>query len=423
MKKIFAFILILMIILTTVACTKTEKTGSVYWLNFKPEADSALQEIAKTYTDETGVNVKIVTAASGGYNTALTSEMDKKNAPTLFVVGNMESIKTWGDYCYDLSGTEVFNNLNQDIILYNDDGSVASIGYCYECFGIIVNKKLLGEAGYSIADIKDFASLKAVADDIHARKDTLGFDAFTSAGLDSSSSWRFSGHLANMPLFYEFRDKNISYQPESIEGSYLYAYKNIWDLYITDASVTGASLATATGDMASGEFKERKAVFYQNGSWEYQNLKDAGFSDDELSMIPIYCGVPGEENAGLCSGTENCWAVNKNASKEDIEATLDFMNWLVTSDAGTKCMTEQFGAIPYKDAPENSNLFIKNAAEYVNEGKYSVAWDFSFTPGVEMWRVGVTDALTKYSAGKASWSEVETAFVDGWKRQYEEENQ
>ena len=134
MKKIFILVLCIITMLAVTGCTgeKTaENKGSVYWLNFKPEADAALQDIAKTYKEKTGVDVKVVTAASGGYNTALTSEMDKKNSPTLFVVGNMEALKTWGDYCYDLTGTEVFGKLNQDIILYNEDGSVASIGYCW----------------------------------------------------------------------------------------------------------------------------------------------------------------------------------------------------------------------------------------------------------------------------------------------------
>ncbi|MBR2894577.1 MAG: ABC transporter substrate-binding protein, partial [Oscillospiraceae bacterium] len=132
--------------------------GLVYWLNFKPEADAALQEIAKTYTKETGVEVKIVTAASGEYNTQLVAELDKKEAPTMFNVGNVGAVKTYGDYCYDLKGTPVFNELNQDIVLYTDAGTVASIGYCYEAFGIIVNKTLLSEAGYSIEEITNFDS-------------------------------------------------------------------------------------------------------------------------------------------------------------------------------------------------------------------------------------------------------------------------
>ena len=422
MKKLFALLLTLSMSLSLVACGGEDK-GSVYWLNFKPEADAALQEIAKTYTKETGVEVKVVTAASGEYNTQLVAELDKKEAPTMFNVGNVGAVKTYGDYCYDLKGTPVFNELNQDIVLYTDAGTVASIGYCYEAFGIIVNKTLLSEAGYSIEDITNFDSLKEIADDIHARSAELGFDAFSSAGLDGSSSWRFSGHLANMPLYYQFRDDNVTSQPAEITNSYLDAYKNIWDLYITDSAVTGAELATATGDMSTGEFKERKAVFYQNGSWEWAGLLEASFTADELQMIPIYCGVEGEEKAGLCSGTENCWAVNKNASEADVQATLDFMYWLVTSDAGTKCMTEQFGAIPYKKSPANSNGFIQDVAEYVADGKYTVSWAFNFTPSVDNWRAGVVDALTKYTAGTADWSAVETAFVQGWAQQYAAENQ
>ena len=85
----------------------SDSEGQVYWLNFKPEADEALQGIAKTYTDQTGVPVTIVTAAEGTYNSTLTAEMDKDEAPTLFVVGNQAAVKTWGDFCYDLKDTDV----------------------------------------------------------------------------------------------------------------------------------------------------------------------------------------------------------------------------------------------------------------------------------------------------------------------------
>jgi raffinose/stachyose/melibiose transport system substrate-binding protein len=42
--------------------------------------------------------------------------------------------------------------------------------------------------------------------------------------MDGSSSWRFSGHLANMPLFYEFRDDGVTEQPATITGKYLENY-------------------------------------------------------------------------------------------------------------------------------------------------------------------------------------------------------
>ena len=405
--------------------SKSEKTGSdskgsVYWLNFKPEADEALQGIAKTYEKEKGVKVKVVTAASGNYNSTLTSEMGKSAAPTLFVVGNQAAVKTWNDYCLDLKGTDVYNELNTDAFnLTDENGKVASIGYCYESYGIIVNKKLLKKAGHEITDIKDFASLKSVAEDIHKRADKLGFDAFTSSGMDDASSWRFTGHLANMPLFYEGRDDGWKEAPAEIKGTYLENFKNVWDLYINNSKYKKNTLATGGYD-AEAEFKKGEAVFYQNGTWEYDALKKS-ISDDDMQMIPIYCGVEGEEKAGLCSGTENCWAVNAKASEADQKATLDFMKWLVTSKEGTKVMAEQFGAIPYKNAADSGNVFLKNANVLLEAGNYNVDWTFNYTPNVDEWRASLVAAMNKYDAG-GSWDDVKTAFVQGWAAQYKAAN-
>ena len=445
MKKFLALLLTVAMVFAMAACsapaayetkpaeegteTPAEETseqpaasGSVYYLNFKPEADAAWQDLAKKYTELTGVPVKVVTAASGDYQTTLTSEMDKSEAPTLFQCGNQGALNTWGEYCLDLKDTDFYKEMTtDDFNLFGENGEVLAAGYCYEAFGIIVNKALLEKAGHSIDEITNFDTLKAVADDIHARAAELGFDAFSSSGLDGSSSWRFSGHLANMPLFYEFRDDNVTAQPATITGKYLDNYKAIWDLYTTDTATTGADLITATGDMSSGEFKEGKAVFYQNGTWEYAGLVEAGLKPEDLAMIPIYCGVEGEEKAGLCCGTENCWSVNKEASPENIQATLDFMKWVVTSEEGTTMMAEQFGPCPFKSAKAPENVFFAQANDYIAKGNYVVTWAFNYTPAVEDWRAGVVDALSKYVAG-GSWDDVKTAFVDGWAAQYAAEH-
>ena len=439
MKKVFALLLSLTLCLGLLsACGgKTETpsapsdgdsaptaTGKVYYLNFKPEADQAWQDLAKLYTEQTGVEVKVVTAASGEYNTTLTAEMGKSEAPTLFQCGNAQALLDWGDYCLDLTDTKVLDEMTTSDFNLVEDGATKAIGYCYEAFGIIVNKALLKEAGYELSDITNFETLKAVAEDIHARSGELGFDAFSSSGLDGSSSWRFSGHLANMPLYYEFRDDGVTEQPATITGAYLDNYRAIWDLYIDNASASKSSLTTATGDMSSGEFKEGKAVFYQNGTWEYAGLIEAGLKAENLAMIPIYCGADGEENAGLCCGTENCWAVNAKSSEEDIQATLDFMYWVVTSDEGTKMMAEQFGPIPFKNAKESENVFFNDANAYMADGKYTVTWAFNHTPNVDSWRATVVSALAAYSADQsdANWDAVKTAFVDGWAYEYGVQN-
>ena len=438
MKKFLALALALVMALSLAACGKKaddnkgngdEAKGSVYYLNFKPEADKAWQDLAKTYTEQTGVEVKVVTAASGQYDTMLTSELDKSAPPTMFQVGNQGAVNAYGDFCYPLDNADVMKEMTtQDFNLKNANGETVSIGYCYEAFGIIVNKALLKQAGYEISDITNFETLKKVADDIHSRAAELGFDAFSSAGLEGSSSWRFSGHLANMPLFYEFRDDNVTSQPASIKGTYLDNFKNVWDLYTTDSATTGAALTTATGDASEAEFGQGKAVFYQNGSWEFANLtgEEKGFkmNPEDLAMIPIYCGVEGEEKSGLCCGTENCWAINSQAKEEDIQASLDFLYWLVTDPDASAVLVEQLGAVPFKSCPASANKFIVDGNALLADGKYAVTWAFNYTPNVDSWRATVVTALAAYSADPtdANWEAVKTAFVDGWAIEYKTVN-
>ena len=129
-------------------------------------------------------------------------------------------------------------------------------------------------------------------------------------------------------------------------------------------------------------------------------------------MIPIYFGVD-DENEGLATGTENYWCVNKEASEEDIQATLDFINWCVTSETGTKAMNEDMGfTIPFKTAAESTNVFVKQDQEYTEAGLTPVSWNFTTMPSEE-WKNGVGTALTSYAAG-GSWDDVVSAFVDGW---------
>ena len=421
MKKFLAMLLAVAMVLSMAVMVSAEETGSVYYLNFKPEFDGALQELAATYTAKTGVQVKVVTAASGQYSDTLTGEMSKSSAPTIFNIGNMSGLEDWDDYALDLTDTAIAAELNTDAFnLYNAEGELKAIPNCYESFGIIVNTKLLEKAGHSLDEIVDFASLKAVADDIHARADELGFDAFSAAGLDSSSSWRFSGHLANMPLYYEFRDDEVTEMPATITGAYMDNFKNIWDLYINDSAADATSLTTSTGDESKAQFIEGKAAFYQNGTWEYAGLIDGGMTDDELAMIPIYCGVEGEENAALCSGTENCWAINAKASQADIQASIDFLVWLVTDPDASATYVAQLGAVPFKHCPDSTNKFIVDGNALLAEGKYPVTWAFNYTPNVDSWRATVVTALATYSADQtdANWAKVVEAFVDGWAIEY-----
>ena len=398
--------------------------GSVYYLNFKPAQDQQWQDLAKAYTDETGVPVTVVTAASGNYETTLMSEMGKSGAPTLFQVNGPVGLANWKDYCYDLAGSDIYGQLTSDNYALKEDDTVYGIAYVIESYGLIVNKTLLEKAGYTIDDIQSFADLKKVAEDITARSSELGFAAFTSAGMDGSSDWRFKTHLANLPIYFEYQTDGIS-STDAIKGTYLDNYRDMWDLYINNSTCDPKELSAKTGDDSRNEFLAGDAVFFQNGSWEYANLTgDGGYTDDDLAMIPIYIGAGDEANQGLCTGTENYWCVNNQADEADIKATLDFMNWCVTSELGTKTMADEMGfVIPFKGAQESKNLFVKQDAEYTAEGKTPVSWNFTTMPSEE-WKNGVGQALTAYAADQTdeNWAGVVSAFVDGWATEYQMAN-
>ena len=242
--------------------------------------------------------------------------------------------------------------------------------------------------------------------------------------MSGDSSWRFTGHLANLEYYYESVDDPDAWKvcPPSIKGTYMQNFKNLWDLYINNSAVAPSTLA-AGGYDAQAEFGKEQAVFYQNGSWEWAALTGTGdgqYGLDNLSMIPFYCGVAGEEKAGLNCGTENCWAVNAKASAEDIQATLDFMYWLVTDAEVSRMLVDEFAVMPYKQAAESTCGFLADANAYAAEGNYVMPWVTNFQPNVDAYREAIVAAMNQYDNDPtdANWEHVKTAFVDGWAVQY-----
>ncbi len=434
MKRIISFICVSVLLLGCLSgCAMGgSKEGSVYFLNFKPEQDRQWQSLAKAYTDETGVKVTVVTAAAGTYEDTLSAEIVKSKAPTLFQVNGPVGLAGWKDYCYDLSGSQVYAQLTDDDFALEEDDKVLGIAYVLETYGIIYNKSLLDRYfKLSDAKVKDlnevdgFEPFRTMVEDIQAHKSELGIDgAFTSSGMDASSDWRFKTHLANIPIYYEYQDEGID-QSSAIKGTYLDEYRQIWDLYLNNSTCAPGEIGAKTGDEALSEFNNGRAIFYQNGTWAWDDTMKEKIGAENVGMLPIYIGADGEEDQGLCTGSENYWCVNKNAKEADIQATLDFLYWLVNSEKGTTALAEEMGfSIPFKKAKKSTNPLILAAEASLDAGETPVSWNFSTIPS-DQWKDGVGAALLAYAQGgmtDALWQKVETAFVEGWKKEYDAAN-
>lgn len=418
---------------TLAACgsdsSSSDGKGKVYYLNFKPEANDAWQALAKKYTKKTGVEVKVQTAASGTYEQTLKSEIAKSEAPTLFQVNGPVGYQNWKSYTADMSDTEPYKELIDQSVALKDGDKVVGVPYAMETYGIIYNKDILnkyiatdGAKIKSVDDIDNFDTLKAVADDMQAKKDELGIKgAFTSAGFDSSSDWRFKTHLANLPLYYEFKQDKITEQPETIKGTYLPQYKQIFDLYLKDSTTEPTQLSSKTGDDATSEFSLGEAAFYQNGTWAWSDLNKNGMKADSLGMLPIYIGVKGEEKQGLATGSENYWCINDKASDVDKKATKDFLKWVITDKDGIESISSDMGlTTPFRTFSDvkSDNPLTQAAVEDQNSGKTAVSWNFTMMPSEE-WKNKLGSALLEYAQGTGDWNAVKTAFVDGWKTEYD----
>lgn len=406
----------------------TETDGSVYYLNFKPEVDQQWQEIAAAYTEATGVPVKVVTAASGTYEEVLKSEIAGSDAPTLFQINGPVGYNSWKDYCLDLTDTELYKNLtDQSLVVKGEDGGVYGVPYTVESYGIIYNDAIMqkyfamdGAVVASVDEITSFDTFKAVVEDMQAKKDELGIEGvFASTSLLPGEDWRWHTHLANIPVFYEYGDKAVT-ELDELEFTYSENFKNIFDLYINNSTCAPTLLGSKAVTDSMAEFALGQCAMVQNGNWGWAQISDVDgnvVAEEDVKFMPIYTGMEGEENQGLCTGTENFWCVNSQASEADQKATLDFVNWLISSEEGKDAMVNKLGNaapfVTFNDEEKPSDPLAKEMFRYMESGKTSVNWNFTTFPSQDF-KDDFGAALLEYCNGNMTWEDVENTVITRW---------
>lgn len=411
--------------------------GQVYYLNFKPEQADQFNAIAKAYTEKTGVQVKVQTAASGTYEQTLKSEMAKSDAPTIFICNGPVGYKTWGSYCADLTNTDLTKHLTDASLSLKDGDKVVGLPLAVEGYGIIYNQaimdkyfKLDGAKAKSMDEINSFAKLKAVAEDMTAKKDKLGIKGvFANTSLKTGEDWRWQTHLANLPITYELQDSNktVTAGVNEVQFKYANEYQNIFDLYLNNSTVDKKLLGSKSVGDSTGEFALGQCAMMQNGNWVWSDISKTDgnvVEKDDIKFLPIYTGHTGEEKQGLCIGTENFACVNTKASADDQKASIDFLKWLYTGD-GMDYVTKGasdggLGFIaPYDTFKGKSpdDPLAKQVTEWQNkEGIKTIPWDFTCFPS-QNFKNKFGAALLQYAQGQKSWDDVKSEFVTDWKKE------
>ena len=417
---------------TLTACGSSDSSAdanaeSVYYLSFKPEQDAIWQEVAKEYTKETGVPVKVVTAASNTYEQTLKAEVTKKDAPTLFQGHGPIGMESWLDYTADLRNTDFYKALVDPGMAVGKDGKVYGVPYVVEGYGIIYNAAILkkyfgmeGAKATSVDEIKGFDKLKEVVEDMQAKKADLGIEGvFAATSLSPGEDWRWQTHLANYPVYYEYRDAKVD-DLDEVKLTYSDNYKKIFDLYLNNSTIkpTEASAKTVTDSMA--DFALGKAAMVQNGNWGWSQISEVSGNTvkaEDVHFMPIYIGVSGEDKSNIAIGTENYLTINSQAAEGDQKATKDFLTWLFTDAEGSKMAAEKLSIIaPYKAYAElapSDPLGKEVSAAINNKDLTPVKWVFPTFPSQDF-KDQLGQHLAQYASGSEDWAKVKDFFVTTW---------
>ena len=170
------------------------------------------------------------------------------------------------------------------------------------------------------------------------------------------------------------------------------------------------------------EFALGKVAMVQNGNWAWSQIRDVSgnkVKEADIKFLPIYIGVEGEEKQGLCIGTENYLAINKNASEESQKASLDFLDWLFSSEMGKDYVVNKLDFItPFNTFGKDeqpSDPLAKEVIRYMNDGNITaIPWVFASFPS-DIYKSDVGSALLDYVQGDKKWEEVYSVIKDNWK--------
>lgn len=442
MKKTISLILSIICALScaSLAGCGEKNSAEVYFLNFKPESASVYEELAKKYEEEKGVKVKVVTAAANNYEQTLKSEIAKSSAPTIFQVNGPVGYEAWKSYCLDIKDSKLYDMLSDKSLAIKEDGGVYAIPYVVEGYGIIYNDAIMKKYFAlpnkktdlkSADEIDSFDKLKAVVEDMSKNLSALGIEGvFASTSLASGEDWRWQTHLLNVPVYYEFADKNDEnadlplavLDAGEIEYKYAENFENLFDLYINNSVTKPSLLGSKSVADSMAEFALGKAAMVQNGNWAWSQISGVEgntVKKEDIKMLPLYTGAEGEKGQGICIGTENYLAINKNASEEQQKNSLDFLEWLFGSETGKKYVTEKLGFItPFSTFSEDElpdDPLAKEIARYMNDDSVkNIPWVFTGFPS-EAFKKDTGSALLDYVQGDKKWEDVRKIITDKWK--------
>jgi raffinose/stachyose/melibiose transport system substrate-binding protein len=374
----------------------SQGTNKIIIFQSKVEITTQLEQAARAYQRETGMEVEVWSTTGDDYFHQLRTRIANQQGPTLFSLGFGSEVNQMANYLEELGDLPFVKDIAEPM-LAKAGGRVVGIPYTVEGFGMVYNKSLINPA-----EVRDYNSFVRMLQDMKGR----GVNGF---GL-SQESYFLIGHILNtpfavMPNMEQYMDRlakgevKMADTPEFQEFAQFYAA-------IRDNSYNPLEV---NYDRECGDFATGKTAAIHQGNWAYGMFSDYKMNF-EMGLMPF----PLRGNDKLAVSVPSVWVVSNQVPESQRKLAKDFITWLYTSETGKRYIMEEFGFIPVVKGMTSSKLDPLSAevSRYATEGK-TIPWATSlYPPGiVDVYLVPVAQ---QFFTSKQSPQEFLTALDRAW---------
>ncbi|MBB3113983.1 raffinose/stachyose/melibiose transport system substrate-binding protein [Paenibacillus phyllosphaerae] len=311
------------------------------------QAFNAYIEEYKKVKPNVTINLEIM---QSDYNTVLKSKIAAGSTPDVFQTTAGGDIDTFAEYSADLTNEPLAAAMTDAVRsnMSSSDGKVLGLPVKGNLFTLIYNKKLFADAGITAAP-KTTAELE----DAIAKLEAKGVTPFANAYKE----WWVWKHIFQHFVDAAAQDAGQSAQDlvkafiagETTFKDHPALYDNFFSFIDTTvAHGTTKPLERDSNAQVSDFAAGKAAILTGKGAWDEEAIKKIA-PDFELGIMG-YPVSDKAEQAQIITGADQALRINKDSAVA--KETIEFFNWLYTSDYGKNWFSTVAKVIPpIKDAP------------------------------------------------------------------------
>jgi raffinose/stachyose/melibiose transport system substrate-binding protein len=393
----FVFVGLSLVALTLAGCAK-KSAGENKLIIFqsKVEITAQLEEAAKAYQKETGVEVEVWSTTGDDFFLQLRNRLSNNQGPDIFNLRTDAEIGQVANYLEDLGSLPLASKIAGDLLGKAGD-TVIGIPYTVEAFGLVYNKSLINASA-----ITGYDAFAAMMRDQKAK-------GINGVGL-SQEAYFLIGHILNTPFALQsdvrgFIDRlnkgevTMSTTPEFVEFA----------RFMTAIRDYSYNPLEVNYDRECGDFATGKTAAIHQGNWAYPM-----FADYALDFSMAFMPLPLAGNDKLAVGVPSWWCVNSQVSPERKQLAKDFIEWLYNSDTGKKYLYDEFQFIPVVSGADAGSLdpLSADVSRFASSGKI-LPWAFNYWPAGII-EVHLGPVAQQFFASKMSEAEFLAALDKAW---------